>query len=95
MFWEHLLIWERKSLECQKIALPAVDWTESLSQEPGPNASDPAQITLLIQHGCSMEEIQALCRLHTWYRSGGSDRAPVVYHLEFLRRLVASGTLEC
>jgi hypothetical protein len=38
--------------------------------------------------------VQALCRLQEWYQNGGSDRASILYHLEFLRRLVAKGLLE-
>ncbi len=39
------------------------------------------------------EEQAALLRLRHWYQNGGSDRASVARHLEFLKRLVSSGRL--
>ena len=51
-------------------------------------------IEALIQCGCSDDEIISLLWLRQHYQSGGSDRATVVHHLEFLRYLVTSGQLE-
>lgn len=39
-------------------------------------------------------EIASLLRLRRWYQNGGSDRATMVRHLEFLRLLVRRGELE-
>ena len=39
-------------------------------------------------------EIASLLWLRQWYQTGGSDRANMVRHLEFLRLLVQSGDLE-
>lgn len=68
---------------------------EKLCEEQSLSEKEFTQQTLLIQSGFSGDEIHALCELHQWYQNGGSDRAPVLYHLEFLRRLVANGNLEC
>ena len=48
---------------------------------------------ILAQSGCSAEEIVALLWLRQWYQTGGSDRAQIVRHLEFLRFLVQNGLL--
>jgi hypothetical protein len=48
----------------------------------------------LTQCGCSQDEIISLLWLRQHYQSGGSDRATVVRHLEFIRYLVRSGQLE-
>ena len=42
----------------------------------------------------SAEQIVSLIELRQRYQSGGSDRASVMRHWEFLRLLVASGKLE-
>lgn len=55
---------------------------------------EPVQRAFFLQSGFSSEEIDALFWLRQWYQQGGSDRAPVFYHLEFLRRLVISGRME-
>jgi hypothetical protein len=39
------------------------------------------------------EEIVSLLWLRQWYQSGGSDRAAIVRHLEFLRFLVKRGAI--
>lgn len=44
--------------------------------------------------GYSEDEIVSLLWLRQDYQRGGSDRAEVVRHLEFLRYLVMSGQLE-
>ena len=42
----------------------------------------------------SAEQIVSLIELRQRYQSGGSDRAAVIRHWEFLRLLVASGRME-
>jgi hypothetical protein len=49
---------------------------------------------LLAQWGFTEEEIVSLLWLQQWYQMGGSDRALIVRHLEFLRLLVRTGELE-
>ncbi len=49
---------------------------------------------ILAQWGFTSEEIASLLWLRRWYQNGGSDRAVIVRHLEFLRLLVKSGDLE-
>ena len=49
---------------------------------------------LLAQCGFSAEEIVAFLWLRQWYQTGGSDRAQIVRHLEFLRLLVRTGKRE-
>jgi hypothetical protein len=42
----------------------------------------------------SAEQIVSLLELRQRYQSGGSDRASVIHHWEYLRLLVASGRME-
>ena len=49
---------------------------------------------LLTGWGFDPQEIASLLRLRQWYQNGGSDRARMVRHLEFLRLLVQSGELD-
>ena len=42
----------------------------------------------------SAEQIVSLIELRQRYQSGGSDRAAVIHHWEFLKLLVASGKME-
>ena len=49
---------------------------------------------LLAGWGFDPQEIASLLWLRQWYQHGGSDRATMVRHLEFLRLLVRSGELE-
>lgn len=49
---------------------------------------------LLAEWGFTSQEIISLLRLRQWYQTGGSDRASIVRHLEFLRLLVNNGDLE-
>ena len=49
---------------------------------------------ILARWGFTSEEIASLLWLRRWYQNGGSDRAVIVRHLEFLRLLVKSGDLE-
>ncbi len=48
---------------------------------------------LLAEWGFTSEEIASLLRLRQWYQNGGSDRALIVRHLEFLRFLVKNGAI--
>lgn len=54
----------------------------------------PTEQELLAQWGFTAQEITSLLWLQQWYQTGGSDRALMVRHLEFLRLLVRSGELE-
>jgi hypothetical protein len=49
---------------------------------------------MLAGWGFDPHEIASLLWLRQWYQTGGSDRANMVRHLEFLRLLVQSGDLE-
>ena len=53
-----------------------------------------SETDLLAEWGFDAHEIASLLWLRQWYQSGGSDRASMVRHLEFLRLLVQSGELE-
>jgi hypothetical protein len=52
------------------------------------------ETNLLAGWGFTPQEIASLLWLRQWYQAGGSDRATMVRHLEFLRLLVQSGDLE-
>ena len=56
--------------------------------------AEVAERDLLAQWGFTGEEIISLLWLRQRYQTGGSDRAPIVRYLEFLRLLVRSGELE-
>src|SRR5215469_279500 len=49
---------------------------------------------LLAGWGFDPQEIASLLWLRQWYQNGGSDRAAMVRHLEFLRLLVRRGEME-
>ena len=49
---------------------------------------------MLAGWGFDAQEIASLLWLRQWYQTGGSDRANMVRHLEFLKMLVRSGELE-
>jgi hypothetical protein len=51
------------------------------------------EIEDLEESGFSTEEIVSLVWLRDWYQSGGSDRAEVVRHLEFLKFLIMNGKM--
>ena len=53
-----------------------------------------SDINTLSQYDFSSEQIVSLLGLQQRYQSGGSDRAAVIRHWEFLRLLVASGRLQ-
>jgi hypothetical protein len=48
----------------------------------------------LVASGFTTEEIVSLFWLRQWYQTVGSDRVPIVRHLEFLNLLVLNGKLE-
>jgi hypothetical protein len=56
--------------------------------------STVSETDLLSNWGFEAYEIASLLWLRQWYQNGGSDRASLVRHLEFLRLLVLSGELE-
>ena len=49
---------------------------------------------MLVGWGFTQQEITSLLWLRQWYQTGGSDRANIVRHLEFIRLLIQSGELE-
>jgi len=53
-----------------------------------------SETAILAGWGFDPHEIASLLWLRQWYQNGGSDRASIVRHLEFLRLLVQSGELE-
>ena len=53
-----------------------------------------SETDMLADWGFDRHEIASLLWLRQWYQTGGSDRASIVRHLEFLRLLVQSGDLE-
>jgi hypothetical protein len=70
-------------------------YTQSEAQhELATQAETPLTETmLLVEWGFTTEEIASLLWLRQWYQSGGSDRAVIVRHLEFLRFLVKNGAI--
>ena len=52
------------------------------------------ETAMLTGWGFDSQEIASLLWLRQWYQTGGSDRASMVRHLEFLRLLVRSGEME-
>jgi hypothetical protein len=48
---------------------------------------------VLAQSGFTPEEIRSLLSLRHWYQNGGSDRADLLRHWEFLKFLVSTGKL--
>ena len=52
------------------------------------------ETAMLAGWGFDAQEIASLLWLRQWYQTGGSDRASMVRHLEFLKMLVHSGDLE-
>ena len=52
------------------------------------------ETAMLAGWGFNSQEIASLLRLRQWYQTGGSDRATIVRHLEFLRLLVRSDEME-
>ena len=98
MFWGWISDPVKKGLMYQNVSSSAGNFAapqqtaQMLSDESTPYNVDYTAV--LIQRGFSEQEIGSLYKLQNWYQSGGSDRATILYHLEFLRRLLASGMLE-
>jgi hypothetical protein len=65
---------------------------EQLALTPAAQAV-PTEQELLAQWGFTAQEIASLLWLRQWYQTGGSDRVPIVRHLEFLKLLVLNGKL--
>ncbi len=60
-----------------------------------PEIHDPETETdALVQSGFSEDEIISLLWLRQWYQHGGSDRAEVLRHFEFLKILIVNGKIE-
>jgi hypothetical protein len=72
---------------------PQISIEEQLEMETQVQATG-TETDMLVQCGCSTEEIVALLWLRQWYQTGGSDRVQIVRHLEFLKLLVSSGKME-
>ena len=53
-----------------------------------------SETDLLSGWGFTPHEVASLLWLRQWYQNGGSDRASLVRHLEFLRLLVRRGELQ-
>ncbi len=49
---------------------------------------------ILTDGGFSAEESLAVLWLRQWYQTGGSDRAAVLRHLEFLKKLLSDGKID-
>jgi len=73
---------------------PSMDAHEHIVMAAASEATILSEQDLLAQWGFTAEEIASLLWLRQWYQVGGSDRAFIVRHLEFLRLLVRSGELE-
>lgn len=71
--------------------------TSSLKEELETTAIEEMVVSdfdTLTAYDFSAEQIVSLLELRQRYQSGGSDRAQVMRHWEFLRLLVASGRME-
>ena len=68
--------------------------TEAPSEMSTYSDIEARETDLLAGWGFDPHEISSLLWLRQWYQTGGSDRATMVRHLEFLRLLVQSGDLE-
>jgi len=55
--------------------------------------STPTEKDLLALADFTAEETLSLLWLRQWYQSGGSDRVPIIRHLEFVKQLVACGRI--
>jgi hypothetical protein len=51
------------------------------------------EVDTLAGCGFTPDEIISIVWLRNWYQSGGSDRAEIIRHLEFLKLLVMSGKM--
>ena len=73
---------------------PSMHTHKHSTMAPASEAPMLTEQELLAQWGFTDDEIASLLWLQQWYQMGGSDRALIVRHLEFLRLLVRSGELE-
>jgi hypothetical protein len=73
---------------------PSMDAHEYDAMARASEASVLTEQELLARWGFTDEEIVSLLWLAQWYQIGGSDRAFIVRHLEFLRLLVRTSELE-
>lgn len=76
-----------------------VDMDTSLSTQGHTKTSTLLETSLiekdiLAASGFTCEESLSLFWLRQWYQTGGSDRAVVMRHLEFLKMLVATGKID-
>jgi hypothetical protein len=63
-------------------------------RELATQAANPLTETMLLtKWDFTAEEIASILWLRQWYQNGGSDRAVIVRHLEFLRFLVKNGAI--
>ena len=53
-----------------------------------------SETEMLAEWGFTPQEITSLLWLRQWYQTGGSDRAQIVRHLEFLKLLILNGKIE-
>ena len=67
--------------------------TQSLKAIEGLAEPVVSEVDTLVERGFTPDEIVSLVWLRDWYQSGGSDRAEVIRHLEFLKLLVMNGKL--
>jgi hypothetical protein len=68
--------------------------TEGHSEETTRLGAILSEKDMLAQWGFTPEESASLLWLRQWYQTGGSDRAVIIRHLEFLKLLVRGGELE-
>ena len=84
---------EQTHLERTQSMNPSISMEEQLEIETQGQAP-VTETDLLAQCGFSAEEIVSLLWLRQWYQTGGSDRAQIVRHLEFLKLLILNGKIE-
>jgi hypothetical protein len=68
--------------------------TQPLEMITDIETSTVTETETLAQSGFTQDEIVSLLWLRQWYQHGGSDRVPIVRHLEFLKQLIADGKID-
>jgi hypothetical protein len=68
--------------------------TQPLEMITDVETSTVTETEMLAQSGFTQDEIVSLLWLRQWYQHGGSDRVPIVRHLEFLKQLLADGKID-
>jgi hypothetical protein len=68
--------------------------TQPLEMLTDVETSTVTETETLAQSGFTQDEIVSLLWLRQWYQHGGSDRVPIVRHLEFLKQLLADGKID-